>query len=67
MCDHVEADEIPLSFISGWWCAAMGDIFAAISGMPDNPDHRIVRDDEVKSDRHIDGDDATVGHLLAQL
>lgn len=42
-----KADEIPLSFIGGWWCADVGDLFAAISGMPDNPDHRIVRDDTV--------------------
>jgi putative aldouronate transport system substrate-binding protein len=42
-----KADEIPLSFINDWWCADAGDIFAAISGMPDNPDHRIVRDDTV--------------------
>jgi len=42
-----KADEIPLSFINGWWCADPGDVFAAISGMPDNPDHRIVRDDKV--------------------
>lgn len=42
-----QADEIPLSFIGGWWCADIGDLFAAISGMPDNPDHRIVRKDKV--------------------
>lgn len=42
-----KADEIPLSFIGNWWCADVGDLFAAISGMPDNPDHRIVRDDKV--------------------
>jgi len=42
-----KADEIPLSFINGWWCADPGDLFAAISGMPDNIDHRIVRDDKV--------------------
>ncbi|MEV0283710.1 MULTISPECIES: ABC transporter substrate-binding protein [unclassified Kribbella] len=42
-----KADEIPLSFIGGWWCADAGDLFAAISGVPDNPDHRIVRDDKV--------------------
>jgi putative aldouronate transport system substrate-binding protein len=42
-----KADEIPLSFIGNWWCADVGDLFAALSGMPDNPDHRIVRDDKV--------------------
>ncbi len=42
-----EADEIPLSFINNWWCADVGDLFAALGGMPDNPDHRIVRDDKV--------------------
>ncbi|MFI7065055.1 ABC transporter substrate-binding protein [Kribbella sp. NPDC050124] len=42
-----KADEIPLSFIGGWWCADVGDLFAALSGMPDNPDHRIVREDKV--------------------
>ena len=42
-----KADEIPLSFISNWWCADVGDLFAALSGMPDNVDHRIVRNDEV--------------------
>ena len=42
-----QADEIPLSFMNDWWCADVGDLFAAISGMPDNPDHRIVRDDTV--------------------
>ncbi|MDQ2624818.1 MAG: extracellular solute-binding protein, partial [Actinomycetota bacterium] len=39
-----KADEIPFSFINDWWCADVGDIMAAISGMPDNPRHRIVRD-----------------------
>jgi putative aldouronate transport system substrate-binding protein len=42
-----KADEIPLSFIGNWWCADVGDLFAALSGMPDNVDHRIVRDDKV--------------------
>ncbi|MFG2059442.1 ABC transporter substrate-binding protein [Micromonospora sp. NPDC048930] len=42
-----KADEIPLSFIGGWWCADVGDLFAAFTGMPDNPDHRIVRDNKV--------------------
>ena len=40
-------DEIPLSFIGNWWCADFGDLFAALSGMPDNIDHRIVRNDKV--------------------
>ncbi len=42
-----KADEIPLSFINGWWCADIGDVMAAISGMPDNFQHRIVRDGKV--------------------
>jgi putative aldouronate transport system substrate-binding protein len=42
-----QADEIPLSFINNWWCADVGDLFAALGGVADNADHRIVRDDEV--------------------
>lgn len=42
-----QADEIPLSFINNWWCADIGDVMAALGGMPDNLDHRIVRDGEV--------------------
>ncbi|MBM7505892.1 ABC transporter substrate-binding protein [Agromyces aurantiacus] len=42
-----KADEIPLSFINNWWCADIGDLFAALGGIADNADHRIVRDDEV--------------------
>lgn len=42
-----KADEIPLSFINKWWCADIGDLFAAFSGLPDNPQHRIVRDGKV--------------------
>jgi putative aldouronate transport system substrate-binding protein len=42
-----KADEIPLSFINMWWCADVGDIMAALGGMPDNLDHRIVRDGKV--------------------
>ncbi|WP_246117363.1 ABC transporter substrate-binding protein [Cellulomonas composti] len=42
-----KADEIPLSFINNWWCADIGDVMAAMGGMPDNPQHRIVRDGEV--------------------
>jgi putative aldouronate transport system substrate-binding protein len=39
-------DEIPLSFMHLWWCADIGDFFAAF-GQPDNLDHRIVRDGKV--------------------
>lgn len=39
-------DEIPLSFMHLWWCADIGDFFAAF-GMADNLDHRIVRDGKV--------------------
>jgi putative aldouronate transport system substrate-binding protein len=42
-----KADEIPLSFINNWWCADIGDLFAALGGIADNFDHRIVRDGEV--------------------
>ncbi len=42
-----KADEIPLSFINDWWCADIGDLFAALGGIADNADHRIVRDGEV--------------------
>ncbi len=41
------ADEIPFSFINSWWCADVGDVMAALGGMPDNADHRIVRDGKV--------------------
>jgi putative aldouronate transport system substrate-binding protein len=41
------SDEIPLSFIDGWWCADIGDLFGALTGMPDNPQHKIVREGEV--------------------
>ncbi|WP_426320524.1 ABC transporter substrate-binding protein [Microbacterium sp. E-13] len=42
-----KADEVPLSFINNWWCADIGDLFAALGGIADNADHRIVRDGEV--------------------
>lgn len=42
-----KADEIPLSFINNWWCADIADLFAALGGIADNFDHRIVRDGEV--------------------
>jgi putative aldouronate transport system substrate-binding protein len=42
-----QADEIPLSFMNNWWCADIGDLFAALGGIADNADHRIVRDGEV--------------------
>lgn len=42
-----KADEIPLSFINNWWCADIADLFAALGGIADNSDHRIVRDGEV--------------------
>ncbi len=41
-----KADEVPFSFIFNWWCADIGDLFGAF-GMPDNLDHRIVRDGKV--------------------
>ncbi|UKA63436.1 ABC transporter substrate-binding protein [Arthrobacter sp. FW306-04-A] len=40
-------DEIPLSFINNWWCADISDLFAALGGLPDNIDHRIVQNGKV--------------------
>lgn len=40
------ADEIPLSFMHMGWCMDIGGLFGAF-GMPDNVDHRIVRDRKV--------------------
>lgn len=42
-----KADEIPLSFMNNWWCADIGDLLFGAFNMPDNPDHRIVRDGKV--------------------
>lgn len=39
-------DEIPLGFMFNFWTGNFGDFFAAFN-MPDNIDHRIVRDGEV--------------------
>ncbi|WP_283153794.1 ABC transporter substrate-binding protein [Guptibacillus hwajinpoensis] len=39
-------DEVPLSFMFNFWTGNFGDMFAAFN-MPDNVDHRIVRDGEV--------------------
>lgn len=41
-----KADEIPLSFMHMQWCMDIGDFFGAF-GMPDNAEHRIVRDGKV--------------------
>ena len=41
-----KADEFPLSFMFNWWCADMAD-FISPFGVPDNLDHRIVRDGKV--------------------
>lgn len=41
-----QADEIPFSFMFNWWCADISDFFGAF-GMPDNAQHRIVRDGQV--------------------
>lgn len=40
------ADEIPLSFMHMGWCMDIAGLFGAF-GMPDNLEHRIVRDGEV--------------------
>jgi putative aldouronate transport system substrate-binding protein len=39
-------DEIPLSFMYNFWTGNQGDLFAAF-GIPDNPDHRIVKNGKV--------------------
>jgi len=41
-----KADELPLSFMHMQWCMDIGGIFGAF-GMPDNMEHRIVRDGKV--------------------
>lgn len=41
-----KADEIPLSFMHMQWCMDIGGIFGAF-GLPDNLEHRIVRDGKV--------------------
>lgn len=41
------ADVIPLSFRVDSFCANVADLIAAIGGLPDNNDHRIVQDDKV--------------------
>ncbi|WP_422935001.1 ABC transporter substrate-binding protein [Sinomonas sp. P47F7] len=38
---------IPLSFEQGQWTADITDIVAALGGLPDNQDHRIVKDGKV--------------------
>lgn len=38
---------IPLSFIPGSWCGDIVDLIAALGGVPDNMDHRIVQNDKV--------------------
>ena len=38
---------IPLSFMPGSWCGDIVDLIAALGGVPDNMDHRIVQDDKV--------------------
>ncbi|WP_240468710.1 ABC transporter substrate-binding protein [Gracilibacillus sp. YIM 98692] len=41
-----EDDVIPLSYMHNFWTGNFGDMFAAF-GVPDNTEHRIVRDGEV--------------------
>lgn len=41
-----KADEIPLSFMHMQWCMDIAGLFGAF-GMPDNMEHRIVRDGKV--------------------
>lgn len=40
-------DEIPLSFMNMFWCADISDLIFGAFGLPDNLDHRTVRDGEV--------------------
>lgn len=42
-----QADEIPLSFRTNSFAANPADLIAALGGIPDNNDHRIVQDGEV--------------------
>jgi putative aldouronate transport system substrate-binding protein len=42
-----KADEIPLSFIADFWCADIGDLIFSPFGLPDNIDHRVVKDGKV--------------------
>lgn len=42
-----KADEIPLSFRTNSFAANPADLIAALGGLPDNNDHRIVRDGQV--------------------
>ena len=37
----------PLSFMPGSWCGDIVDLIAALGGVPDNMDHRIVQDNKV--------------------
>jgi putative aldouronate transport system substrate-binding protein len=39
-------DEVPLSYLFNGWCGNFGDMIATF-GVPDNNDHRIVRDGKV--------------------
>lgn len=38
---------IPLSYEPGSWCGDIVDLIAALGGLPDNADHRIVQDGKV--------------------
>lgn len=42
-----KADEIPFSFMNNQWCMDIADLIFGAFNMPDNPDHRIVRDGKV--------------------
>lgn len=54
---------IPLSFRTDSFCANPHDLIAAIGGIPDNNDHRIVRDDKVEFTANTDGWKAGVQEL----
>ncbi|GAA1379382.1 extracellular solute-binding protein [Luteococcus sanguinis] len=54
---------IPLSFRTDSFCANPHDLIAAVGGVPDNNDHRIVQDDKVVFTAATDGWKAGVKEL----
>lgn len=56
-------DVIPLSFKTDHFCANPYDLMAAIGGVPENNDHRIVQNDKVIFTANTDGWKAAVKEL----
>ncbi|KNH23080.1 sugar ABC transporter substrate-binding protein [Arthrobacter sp. ZBG10] len=54
---------IPLSFMPGSWCGDIVDLIAALGGVPDNMDHRIVQDGKVIYTATQDGYKKAIGTL----